>query len=343
MRLYADGIVRGWLERHPEDHLTILGGSWVAEQFGDVPAVTVVVWPNDSFAARVVGQFVVSAIVMRVTRSEVLVSLSSIVTPLVRRHQRTCVVHDWRHIKSPGEFGRAQLMYRKLWRRSIKGAGAVIAISEKTYAETKDIVPGSRVVVVENGRDYVRYWPTPVETDGGSASATVVTFGHFPNKRPELVLEALAILLDDGDAAVNLVVLGAKGTHRQALMARAEELGILASCTFPGFVEESDYQRLIRSSSLIVLASSDEGFGLPVAEANYLGVPALVTSDSGLAQIHKQGVVLAEPTAQSIATAMRFALEGNVPRAELGGLTTWTDTAEGVRNASLLALGRTKP
>jgi len=41
-----------------------------------------------------------------------------------------------------------------------------------------------------------------------------------------------------------------------------------------------------------------------VCEANYLGVPCVVASDSGLPEIHGTRVVVAEPEAQSVAQAI---------------------------------------
>lgn len=338
MRLYADGVIRGWLEAHPEDELVLVGPKWLAEEFEKEDAVKVVHWSNDSAVKRALGQFLVTALVAWRTRSDAVISLSPVVTPLVRKSRRTCVVQDWRHINHPEEFGRAQLLYRKWWIYSVAHAGAVVTMSGKTQAETAQLVPRAKSGVVETGRDYVRYWPEqdPAQNDVAS-KRTIVTFGHHSNKRPELLVDALAILDSEADARVELVVLGARGAYREELHARATAAGTVARCVFPGFVDEAEYRRLVRSASVIALVSSDEGFGLPVAEANYLGVPALVTDDSGLGEIHSAGVAIAQPNAASVAKALRSALDGAVDVPPVGQLTTWAHTADGIRRAALNA------
>ncbi|TFB96810.1 glycosyltransferase [Cryobacterium adonitolivorans] len=337
MRLYVDAVVRGWEEAFPDDQLTLLGGRWVDDIFGDHPRLKVVVWPNDFVGARMIGQIAVSALVMFATRSEAVISLSSLVTPFVSKRRRVCVVHDWRHVKNPLEFGAAQLAYRRLWNLSVRHAGTVVGISAKTHAETQEIVPGSHGVVVENGRDYVRFWEKVEGSTAPEEKRIITTFGHFANKRPELVLDALALLADEV-GSLQLVVFGATGEYRESLRQRATDLGILDSCLFPGFVEQAEYERFIQRSSVIVLASSDEGFGLPVAEANFLGIPAVVTTDSGLAEIHHQGLVEATPDAASLAEALTYALSGHVPRADVSAVQTWADTASGLRDATARSL-----
>jgi glycosyltransferase involved in cell wall biosynthesis len=337
MRLYVDAVVRGWRESHPEDQLTLLGGKWLEDVFGNRPGLRIIVWPNDFVGTRMIGQIFGSALTMYATRSVGVISLSSLVTPFIARKRRVCVVHDWRHVKNPSEFGRAQLAYRKLWNTSVRHAGTVVGISAKTHAETREIVPGSDGVIVENGRDYVRYWE-PISNRSDPAVRTITTFGHFPNKRPELVLGALALLPLADRNSIRLVVFGATGEYREALRAQATQLGIAGSCLFPGFVAQAEYESYIQQSSVIVLASSDEGFGLPIAEANFLGIPAVVTKDSGLAQIHTQGLVEADPNAESLAEALSFALSGQVPQADVSRVQTWADTARGLREAIVRSL-----
>lgn len=342
MRLYADGVIRGWVQAQPDDILTIVGAKWLSEEFADHASVRVVHWPNDSAVTRIFGQFFVTAAVMWWTRSAAIISLSPIVTPMVGRRRRVCVVQDWRHIKNPHEFGRAQLAYRKFWESSVSRAGAVVTMSQKTQAETQELVPSARSSVVETGRDYVRYWPVdedvPRSIKDLDGSRLILTFGHHSNKRPDLLIDALGMLDRSLLPSICLVVLGARGPYQEKLRALAIERGVLDYCRFPGFVEEAEYRRLVRSASLIALVSSDEGFGLPVAEANYLGIPALVTTDSGLDEIHESGIVVAEPNPASVARAITKAIENDVQMPGRGALTTWSDTAFGIRRSAVGAL-----
>ena len=60
-----------------------------------------------AFARFLAQTFVVAAVYFRL-RADLLVSLSSIVSPLVRAQRRAVVIHDWRHKTRADEFGTGQ-------------------------------------------------------------------------------------------------------------------------------------------------------------------------------------------------------------------------------------------
>nr|WP_281362161.1 glycosyltransferase family 4 protein [Cellulomonas humilata] len=246
-----------------------------------------------------------------------------------------CVVHDWRHVKNPQEFSRAQRLYRQLWSASVRWAGCVAVISRKTGAETQAINPGARPVVVENGRDHPRRWGAVGRTGGPPA---LVTFGHHPNKRPEMVIDALSDSAELRHADATLTVLGARGDYATALRGRAEAAGIGDAVKLPGFVEPATYEATIAGADVVVLASSDEGFGLPVAEAQFFGVPVVVASDSGLDDIHR-GLIVSAPDPERLSSALELAVgQGVQPGAR--DIRTWAQTARELRVLAARLLDR---
>jgi glycosyltransferase involved in cell wall biosynthesis len=327
MQLYATELVRSWAEEFPDDDLHVVGGDWVSAEFATFRTVHPHPVPGTRFLTRAYHQLVGSGVLFRFLRADALVSVTAIVSPLAPRSRRICVIHDWRHLRRPDEFGTGQTLYRKLWRWSIRRAAAVVTISPKTDAETAQFVPGARRVLIPNGADHPRRWaldelPEPAER-------TIVTFGHHPNKRPELVIEALERLSAEAQD-VRLVVLGAKGEHAAALQERARQLGVSARCSFPGFVEPDRYQRLVAEASVVVLVSTDEGFGLPVAEGRYFGIPVVVASDSGLEEIFGDEVHVSRPDPEALAAAISIELaNGRGARRAVG--QTWGDVVRAIR------------
>ena len=327
MQLYASELVRSWSERFPQDEVHVVGGTWISDEFAPHPNVRPHTVRSSGFASRAFHQLVGAGLLFRRLRAASIVSVSTMVSPLAPRKRRICVVHDWRHLRKPEEFGRGQLLYRRLWRWSARTAGAVVTISPKTDAETARFVPRARRVMIQNGADHPRRWgldglPAPQER-------TIVTFGHHPNKRPQLVVEALGRLPAElGD--VRLIVLGAQGDHRELLERRAAELGVSSRCDFPGFVEPERYHRLVAQASVVVLASTDEGFGLPVAEAKYFGIPVVGAADGGLEAIFGDTVHICQPDPDSFASAIADeVLKGRGPRRSMP--QTWGDVAQGIR------------
>lgn len=335
MRSYADELVAAWHETFPDDELLVIGYDFVRAHAG--PHVEVQVHPEGALP-RIWGQWVGSGRAARRWGADVLLSVSSVVSPLFPRERRVAIVHDWRHRVSPEQFGRGQRLYRRTWQWSLEHAGATVVISGKTRRETATFAPRARTTLVENGRDHARRWPAPGPLDEpGDARPLVLTFGHFPNKRPELVVDAAARLARDGHD-LRLVVLGARDDYAAELARRVAGHG-LEGVELPGFVADDDYRTLLRSSDVVVLASSDEGFGLPVAEADHFGIPCVVTDDGGLPEIHGDRVLVAAPDADALADRIADALAagrrtpvGPVGSAgQVGERGTWAATARGVR------------
>lgn len=327
MRVHAEEVVRTWSEQFPTDEIIVLGYEWMADSFSDTPSVEVLTARGR--AARYGGQLFWSAAVFRRRRADALLSVSTIVSPFIRSDFTACFIHDWRHKLNPSEFGAAQRLYRRLWELSIRRAGTTFAISEKTRRETEQFARPRRLIVAENGGDHARRWGVTRVLDTGMPK--VVTFGHFESKRPGLVIDAVSDLRKSGSDH-RLVVLGARGDFRESIRARAASGSVVDLVELPGFVSDAELHREISSATVLALVSSDEGYGMPVVEGGYFGVPTVVTDDSGLVEIHGDRVVPAAATRQSIASAILSAQA--IPADRIVGAThRWADTVNTVRSA----------
>jgi glycosyltransferase involved in cell wall biosynthesis len=329
MRLYAEELIRAWSELGTDDELHVVGYPWATRAFENLP-VTVHAVPERTMY-RVAGQWVYTPVAARRLKAHVVISVSLVVSPLAGRVPRLCVVHDWRHLKNPDEFKRLQRLYRRSWTWSVENADAAIQISSKTMVETSRFAPGAHGVVVPNGGDHARRWPRRDRVQDGRRF--VVTFGHQSNKRPELVIGALAHLPEH----VVAVVLGARGQYADELLARAEGLGVASRVTFPGFVDEAEYQRLIQTADAVALVSTDEGYGLPVAEANYFGIPVVAAEDSGLDEIHPGRVISVPAEVEALAKALLASFEGPAGTEE-ALVQEWSETAVAIRGTALSLL-----
>lgn len=113
-------------------------------------------------------------------------------------------------------------------------------------------------------------------------------------------------------------------------------LGDRDKIELPGFVENDDYQRLISSENLIVLASSDEEFGFPAVEAGYVGIPCLASDDRELSEIHCALVTAAPPEIGAFSQAMAtLRLEKNLSLPSIGLQRPWADVATATRDVVL--------
>jgi len=91
--------------------------------------------------------------------------------------------------------------------------------------------------------------------------------------------------LDDN---VVLIICG-KGKEKERLKSKAEKLGVKNRVFFAGFVKEEEKQIYFNLADVFVFASKKEGFGISVLEAEAYGLPVVVSNNSSLPEVVKDG------------------------------------------------------
>lgn len=318
MELYASELISNW-PVSPSHPVVAIGSRELSKRVGS-DQVTWISFPNRLFFMRIFGQFVMTPVVATRFRAKHVLSINAVVSPLIPRRKATVVVHDWRHVFKPAEFSRSQRFYRRVWRWSAKRVRTVVADSTKTQSETAAILGRNDVVLVSPGRDHPSNWEYD-DSFALPASPYVVTFGQHSNKRPELLVQALKLLVNHKDLSVVVV-----GMDRQNDLTGGLSVRERSRVLVPGWVTSPQYNAILRGSSAVALLSSDEGFGLPVVEARYFGIPAVVTRDSGLADIH-DAVIVCDPSPEDLAAKLDSmhlpTKEGRALRATAGDEASW--------------------
>lgn len=106
----------------------------------------------------------------------------------------------------------------------------------------------------------------------------------LPKKNIALALEAYACWRALSGGRRQLRILGS-GPLDEDLRRRAEQLGIADGVIFEGFVQSARVSEALGRSLCLILPSIEEQFGLVVVEAMALGVPALLSSNAGAADV----------------------------------------------------------
>ena len=125
-----------------------------------------------------------------------------------------------------------------------------------------------------------------------------------PNKCQHDLIKALAVYRRVFDPAARLRLVGGSSSHRYltALQAYADELGLGDAVDFAGDVSDGVLAAHYRAADVYVSASEHEGFGVPLLEAMYHGVPVVAfattavpetVGDGGLCVADKAPLVLA--------------------------------------------------
>lgn len=191
-----------------------------------------------------------------------------------------------------------------------------------------------RSSVIPNGSEEPSLAPAPLPFE----PARLLYLGRLsPEKRVDLVLDALADLVPQ-HPLVELVIAG-DGPEREALVLRAAQSGLEERVRFLGWVAPADVPALINSTTLVLLASEQEAFGLAALEAAFMARPVVAPRRGGLPEIvehEKTGILVDRLDGGDLAEAVSWLLKhpevtsgmGEAARARATAVFNWRDCVD---------------
>lgn len=181
------------------------------------------------------------------------------------------VVHDLAPLDHPALHPARDVAQLRRYVYGLRHAAAVIAVSEATAARVVAAgVPARRVHPVPNGCS-----PLPPATDPPlPAGSYVLAVGApVPRKGFSVLVRALPRL-----GGLGLAIVGPRAVDDEPLAALAASLGVAERVHRAVDVDDRALAGWYRDAAAVVLPSVEEGFGLPLVEAQAAGVP-VVASD----------------------------------------------------------------
>jgi glycosyltransferase involved in cell wall biosynthesis len=200
--------------------------------------------------------------------------------------RRKCVltVHD---LGSLGRLtGARRRLFALLWYAlPLRWAAHVTVISAETGEQLGRSFPGSagKTEIIPNGVDdaFRRSRRAPRERP---APLRVLQVGTAPNKNLERVAAAAAGL------PVRLRIIGTPSDEQRTLL-NSLDLDWTSAAGLP----DEELVREYRDSDVLVFASTYEGFGLPVAEAQAIGLPVITSAIAPMTDVAGDGALFVDP------------------------------------------------
>lgn len=174
-------------------------------------------------------------------------------------------------------------------RLTLNGADMVATVSETSKREILEAKLTKRpVIVVPNAaRDLSQFLDKPVRI--GHPPKNLIYMGAFiPYKNAETLIRAMEWL-----PGRTLHLLSRIRPQRKAELMKL--IPTNASVVFHGGVSDEKYAELLADNAVLVSASKAEGYGLPLAEAQCLGVPAVVSDLEIFREVGGDGALYADP------------------------------------------------
>ncbi|MEJ1978044.1 MAG: glycosyltransferase [Acetobacteraceae bacterium] len=205
------------------------------------------------------------------------------------------------------------LYLRLIERRLLTGARFVHALSGSEEQILRRIAPRAVIDVVGNGAYSSRLGPPLAQPDTRPPSANYPHFvfcGRYAihHKGLDLLFRGFAQYRQGGGRG-HLTTVGS-GPMRADLLRLAEQLGIAQAVTVHGPLFGRERDAVLHGGDFFIMPSRFEGIPLAALEAALLGLPLLVTSETGLrdaVESRGAGISIDALTAEAICAAMRRA------------------------------------
>lgn len=216
-----------------------------------------------------------------------------------RRFKLILTLHDltyYKHRTPPIQYNRALRIGWRMYhmsyipqRLALNGADVIATVSDTVKGEILDANLTKRpVIVVSNAaRDLSHYLgTTPYIVN---KPKNLVYMGAFlPYKNVETLIRAMEFLPGRTLHLLSRISPERKSQLRKIIPEHADVI-------FHGGISDQEYAEILANDSVMVSASKAEGYGLPLAEALTLGVPAVVTNMKIFKEVGGEGALYADP------------------------------------------------
>ena len=235
------------------------------------------------------------------------------VLPARRLPPSVVSVHDLGHRRFPAAYSRTQWIYLELSTRwAVRAAVRLIAVSHATGRDLERLyhAPAAQIQVVHEAT-----LPFSAPTAGEVAAVQALLglerpyalyIGTLqPRKNLARLIDSYSRLHEKSLTSFDLVLAGRAGRHSDELHSRVRQLGLESRIHFTGYIPEEHLAPLLHAALMFCYPSLFEGFGLPILEAHYAGVPVLTANNSSLPEVAGDAALLVDPTdIDAIADAM---------------------------------------
>lgn len=178
-------------------------------------------------------------------------------------------------------------------------------------------VKPERINVVHNGVDLKLVGSITIDK---KIKNSIVFVGRLaPHKHVDDLINVLKLLKNDFED-IHLKIIG-NGVEKDNLINIVNDLNLSNKIDFLSDLKYSDVIREIKSSNILVLPSTREGFGMVLAEANACSLPVVAYKSGGVTEViddGKNGFLVEPRNINELSERIRFLLENKEIAREMG-------------------------
>lgn len=232
--------------------------------------------------------------------------------PFVRSRNTVVTVHGLEYEFCPKAYSFWEKIYmRFVIKNSVKWAKKIITVSENTKRDLIDLykVPKDKIKVIYEGISenfqFSNSNPAYRQTDFQSNSNNqfnkkntkyLLFIGRIEERKNICgIIKAFGILKEKYNIPHKLILAGKPGYGFEEIKNQILKFRNKEDFIFKGFVKDDEKFGLVKNSDVFLFPSFYEGFGLPILEAQSVGVPVITSNISSMPEVSDSSAILVDP------------------------------------------------
>ncbi len=231
--------------------------------------------------------------------------------PIIHPTKTVVTVHGLEYEFCPEAYSLWERLYMRMSiRYSCRVASTVICVSENTKRDVMKLygVDEEKIRVIYEGYETnfqfpISHFQTRTNESISKAIKPYLLFIGRLEERKNVVrtIEAFEILKKKYQISHNLVLVGKPGFGYQKIQSKIHDSRFKVHVRELGYVSEEEKWELLQNADVFLFPTLYEGFGIPVLEAQSVGVPVVTSHTSSLPEVAGEGAVYVDPmSAESI-------------------------------------------
>ena len=225
--------------------------------------------------------------------SEAVLFAPTNVMPLIHPKRTVVTIHGLEYEYFPQYYSWFSRKYLR-WstRYATKHASRIIAVSENTKQDLVKLYgcPSEKIEVIWHGVNLVKSEKLKVKSQSSKFKINEPYFlylGRIELKKNVVgIIEAFEMLNTKYEIRnTKLVLAGGAGYGWESVKLKVKSLKCKEDVIFTGHIEGERKWELLRNATALVFPSFYEGFGLPILEAQSVGVPVITSKGSSMEEI----------------------------------------------------------
>lgn len=217
--------------------------------------------------------------------------------PFIHPKKTIVTIHGLEYEFCPGAYSLWERLYMRCSIRfSCRAAKTVICVSENTKKDVMWLygVPEEKIVVIHEG--YESIFQSDPKAQTKKSKPYLLFIGRLEERKNIVrIIEAFEMLKAKHGIPHQIVLIGKPGFGYNRIACKLETVSCKQDVLELGYVSEKEKWDILKNADVFLFPTLYEGFGIPVLEAQSVGVPVVTSNISSLPEVAGAGAVYADP------------------------------------------------